>query len=450
MWHGDTIYFGSDRGPEHRINLYSYSLKTSRSSSSPTSRTIDVEWPSLGPDSIVFENGGYLYTFDLKSQKAKKLDGLSSRRPRPGAPALGQRGPLDDRFRHLPGRQARRHGRARRHLHRARQGRQHPQSHRRRPASARNTPPGRPTARWIAYLSDRSGEDEIYITPQDGMGKENPHHHGRQDVPHAPVWSPDSKKLLCADKDLRLFYVDIDQKKPGADRPGQVRRHHRITSGRRTASGWPTPRQAENINSVINLYSLADKKITPVTTDFNNSYAPIFDPEGKYLYFLSQRDYNEVLGVFDFEFANPKTDARLPGDVARGSAFALRAARAMRPVKKSRRRPPKQQEPDERQARQEKKAQETEEARRKRPKSPQEFPHRPRRDSESRGGPAHPAGQHHAGSRPRRASSTTPRRPSAAFPDRCRAKHPAIHVYDLKERKDEVLLDGAPALCALL
>src|SRR5579862_9260986 len=26
MWHGDTIYFGSDRGAEHRINLYSYSL----------------------------------------------------------------------------------------------------------------------------------------------------------------------------------------------------------------------------------------------------------------------------------------------------------------------------------------------------------------------------------------------------------------------------------------
>ncbi len=38
-----------------------------------------------------------------------------------------------------------------------------------------------------------------------------------------------------------------------------------------------------------------------------NSYQPIFDPEGKYLYFLSDRDYNEVLGNIDFEFANPKT-----------------------------------------------------------------------------------------------------------------------------------------------
>src|SRR2546429_7024871 len=38
-----------------------------------------------------------------------------------------------------------------------------------------------------------------------------------------------------------------------------------------------------------------------------NSFAPIFDPDGKYLYFLSDRDFNEVLGNIDFEFANPKT-----------------------------------------------------------------------------------------------------------------------------------------------
>ena len=38
-----------------------------------------------------------------------------------------------------------------------------------------------------------------------------------------------------------------------------------------------------------------------------NSFSPVFDPDGKYLYFLSDRDFNEVLGNIDFEFANPKT-----------------------------------------------------------------------------------------------------------------------------------------------
>ena len=66
-------------------------------------------------------------------------------------------------------------------------------------------------------------------------------------------------------------------------------------------------KNAENGYSVVELYSLADRKITPVTTSMTNSYTPLFDPEGKYLYFLSDRDFNEVLGNVDFEFANPKT-----------------------------------------------------------------------------------------------------------------------------------------------
>src|SRR5207248_8779889 len=59
--------------------------------------------------------------------------------------------------------------------------------------------------------------------------------------------------------------------------------------------------------SIVFLYSLADRKITAATSSMTNSYNPVFDPEGKYLYYLSDRDFNEVLGNVDFEFANPKT-----------------------------------------------------------------------------------------------------------------------------------------------
>ena len=61
MWHGDTIYFDSDRGPEHRLNLYSYSLKSRKIRQLTHFTDFDVNWPSLGPDAIIFENGGYLY-----------------------------------------------------------------------------------------------------------------------------------------------------------------------------------------------------------------------------------------------------------------------------------------------------------------------------------------------------------------------------------------------------
>jgi tricorn protease len=120
-----------------------------------------------------------------------------------------------------------------------------------------------------------------------------------------PVWSPDSKKLLFADKDTRLFFVDIEQKSPVQIDKGK---YADLTDYCWAPdSNWVAyAKTVENQNRVVYLYSLASREITPVTTSFTDSRKPAFDPAGKYLYFLSNRDYNEVLGVYDFEFANPK------------------------------------------------------------------------------------------------------------------------------------------------
>src|SRR5438045_8940992 len=84
---------------------------------------------------------------------------------------------------------------------------------------------------------------------------------------------------------------------------GEITKYSRSPDSKWLAYDKP----AESLYSFVNLYSLADRKITPVTTTMYNSFAPTFDPDGKYLYFLSDRDFNEVLGNVDFEFANPKT-----------------------------------------------------------------------------------------------------------------------------------------------
>ena len=71
-----------------------------------------------------------------------------------------------------------------------------------------------PDGRWVAYVSDRTGEDEIYISPQDGMGKEQEITKGDKGFMFPPVWSPDSKKIAWADQKLRLWYTDLAEKKP--------------------------------------------------------------------------------------------------------------------------------------------------------------------------------------------------------------------------------------------
>ncbi len=304
MWHGDTIYFDSDRGSERRMNLWAYDMKTKQVRQLTHFTEFDVNWPSLGPDSIVFENGGFLYVFDLASEQAKKISVYL-----PGDLDLARKhwdstSKLITTFDISPdGKRAAFSARGDVYTVPAKEG------------SIRNltqTPGIReddvawsPDGKWIAYLSDRTGEQELYLMPQDGMGKEVRVTSDGTMFRLQPVWSPDSKKLLYADKSLRLFYVDTDEKKPVLIDQGK---YSDLTDYSWSPdSQWVSyAKAAGNGYNVLYLYSLADKKTTAVTTNFTNSYNPQFDPDGKYLYFLSQRDFNEVLGVYDAEFSNPK------------------------------------------------------------------------------------------------------------------------------------------------
>jgi tricorn protease len=171
MWHGNTIYFTSDRGPEHHLNLYGYDLSVKQVQQLTHFADFDVMWPSLGLDSIIFENGGHLYTFDFQSKQPKKLTiylpgdhdqslphWTSAARnvtdfdisPEGKRAVFGARGDVFT----VPAKEG-----SIRNLTRTSGIRE---------KSVIWSPDGR----WIAYVSDRSGEEELFISPQDGMGRE--------------------------------------------------------------------------------------------------------------------------------------------------------------------------------------------------------------------------------------------------------------------------------------
>ncbi|MFZ0413394.1 MAG: PDZ domain-containing protein [Candidatus Acidiferrales bacterium] len=304
MWTGGTVYFASDRGAEHRLNLYSMDLKSRAVRQLTHYKDFDVEWPNLNGDQIIFENGGWLYLFDAKTEKARKL-------------SVQIEGDFDQAQKHWDstaklidsadispdGKRAAFTARGDVYTVPAEHG------------ATRNltqTPGIReqgvawsPDGRWVAYASDRTGEQAIYIRPQDGMGPEQEITTGGPEFLMQLVWSPDSSKLAYADSSLQLFYVDIHEKHPVLV---DTAKWAEITNYSWSPdSKWIAyDKTPENGYPVIELYSLADKKISDVTTDFNPSFNPIFDPGGKYLYFLSFRTYNEVLGVYDDDFANPQ------------------------------------------------------------------------------------------------------------------------------------------------
>jgi tricorn protease len=305
MWHGNAIYFSSDRGPEHRLNLYRYDLGAKQMAQLTHFTDFDVMWPSLGPDAIVFENGGYLYTFDPQSNLTKKLNiYLPGERDQAMKHWANVSKNVSDFDISPEGKRAVFSARGEVFTVPAKEG--SIRNLTRTPGIRETQVAWSPDGRWIAYVSDRSGEDEIYITPQDGLGEEQQITRGYKGFKFAPAWSFDSKKLAWADKDLRLWYVDINQRKPvEVDRGkyGEITNYAWSPDSR-----WLVYDKSEsNGFAVVYLYSLETRNITQATTSMTNSYSGLFDPEGKYLYFLSDRDYNEVVGNIDFEFANPKT-----------------------------------------------------------------------------------------------------------------------------------------------
>ncbi|HEX7895598.1 MAG TPA: PDZ domain-containing protein, partial [Terriglobales bacterium] len=305
MWHGDTIYFSSDRGPEHRLNLFSYDINSKQVEQLTHFTDWDVMWPSLGPNSIIFENGGYLYTFDLQSKQPTKLTvELPGERPQLMKHWENVSRWITDFDIAPDGKRAVFAARGDIYTAPAKEGSIRAVT--RTPGIREQKAAWSPDGRWIAYVSDRTGEDEIYIIPQDGLGKEQQITSDHSGFMFPPAWSPDSKKIAWADDETNLWWTDITDKKP-------VKIDH-ARYGDLTNYNWSPDskwvvydKQAENQYSVVYLYSLADAKSTPATSSMNNSYSAVFDPEGKYLFYFSDRDFNEVLGNIDFEFANPKT-----------------------------------------------------------------------------------------------------------------------------------------------
>jgi tricorn protease len=458
MWHGNTIYFSSDRGPEHHLNLYSYDLGSKQVEQLTHFTDFDVMWPSLGPDSIVFENGGYLYTFDLDAKQPRKL-------------TISLPGDRDQSMKHWAsaaknvtdfdispeGKRAVFAARGEVFTVPAKEG--SVRNLTRTPGIREKSVAWSPDGRWIVYISDRSGEDELYIAPQDGMGKEQQITSGYKGFKYAPVWSSDSKKLAWSDKDCRLWYVDVNEKKQVAIDQGKY--GEILNYSWSPDSKWLAyDKNAENSYSVVHLYSLATSKVTPVTTSMTNSFAPVFDPDGKYLYFLSDRDFNEVLGNIDFEFSNPKTTRIYVVTLRADEASPFQPLSDEAQIKKEENKDellvPPGQEPAKSKGK--KRTEESKEAKsngkddkdkekdkEKEKKDEKEKPKEFRIDLDGIARrivalPIEPAVINtYLASKGFIFYSTTPIQGlSGPIP----GESPAIHVYDLKERKDKVLIDG--------
>ncbi|MGA2586285.1 MAG: S41 family peptidase [Candidatus Aminicenantales bacterium] len=301
MWSGDTIYFLSDRDANKRMNLYAYDLKTKQTRQLTQFADFDIKFPSLGPKAIVFENGGFIYRFDLAAEKAVKVpilivdDQVSGRTKIANVSSRVTNSEISpDGKRALFG--------ARGEMFTVPAQFGNVRNLTNTPGVHERDSKWSPDGKWIAYVSDATGEDEIYVMPQDGNGKPVQLTTKADTYKYALRWSPDGKKILWSDKLFRLLYVDVDTK--------QVVVVDQAKVGEMGLFSWSpdsrwiayTKPEAE-VMPKIRLYDLAAKKTYDVTDGWYASYEPVFSGDGKYLFFVSDRDFNPIMSQVETNFA---------------------------------------------------------------------------------------------------------------------------------------------------
>jgi tricorn protease len=303
MWIGDAIYFNSDR--TGTFNLYRYDIATKQTRQLTHYKDWDVRWPSADAEGqIVYESNGELHIFDTRGDQDRALvilvpADITTTRPQPVNAAdyvessaispggerlaLVARGdvftvPIE-------------HGVTRNLT-------QSSNAHDREVGWSSD-------GKQLAYVSDRSGEEELYMQAQDGNSPAIALTSGSTARYYAPVWSGDDKRIAFADNRNRLVVVDVASKKRtviAAD-PINIALDYRWSPDGQFLAY--TLNEANNFSAIF-IWSAVDGISHRATPASFNSQTPAWSPNGELLYFLSNREYQPIVSTIEFNFATDR------------------------------------------------------------------------------------------------------------------------------------------------
>jgi len=293
-WAGDRIYFLSDRDENMRLNIWSYDPATEALEQLTKFADFDISNLSAGPDALVFEMGGSMYTMDISDHTYKPIDiniisDLSVEMPHsknvsgsignmtaaPGGKRLilESRGELFD----VPVKEG------------------YTLNMTNSSGAWDRDPAWSPDGHHVAFWSDRSGEFEIYLQEYDGkkeLKKLTNHNIG---YGYKLFWSPDSKFLTYIDYKNNINLIDVESGMESIVDNLDWNLSHPGRNGYAIEwapdSKWITyDKQGDNEHGTINVYNLESKEVNRVTSGFYDDSNPVFSKDGKYLYYTTNRN----------------------------------------------------------------------------------------------------------------------------------------------------------------
>ena len=288
LWIGDKIYFLSDRAGA--TTLFSYDVKSRAVTQVIRNDGFELKSASAGPGAIVYEQFGALHLYDLATGRTRAV-------PVRLQADLPQTRPHLEK---IPSRQltqaslspagARAVFEVRGEIVTVPAEKGDIRNLTRTPATAERDPSWSPDGKTLAYFSDESGEYQLHLRDQSGLGPVR-----RIDLGPAPSffynlsWSPDSKQIAYSDKRGALWLLDL-----AAGKPVQFDTDLR---SRAPALRWSPDnkwlaytKMLPNNHRAVFVYSLEQKQVTQFTDGMSDARSPDWDRSGKYLYFTASTD----------------------------------------------------------------------------------------------------------------------------------------------------------------
>jgi tricorn protease len=286
VWLGDTVYFLSDR--DGVSNVWAYETKSKKLTQATRFTDFDVKSLNAGAGAVVFEQAGRIHQLDPKSGRSQAVEitargdfpwmmprweDVTTRMTNIGLSPTGRRVVVEARGEifTIPSEK----GDVRNLTNSS--------------GSAERNPAWSPDGKWVSYFSDKSGEYKLIIESQEGLAApreitlQNPKHY------YTPSWSPDSKKLLYSDTDLKVWVLDV-----ATGQAKVVGRDPWMVPQRTLNPVWSPDSKwvafASRLNTLyraIFISNVDTGETKQVTDGLADTMFPAWDANGKYLWFLA-------------------------------------------------------------------------------------------------------------------------------------------------------------------
>jgi tricorn protease len=310
VWLGNTVYFLSDRNGS--VSLFEYDTKSKQVQQVLDNHGLDLKTVSAGPGGLVYEQFGSLHLYDPGSRQDQVVSVSIHGELAALEPHLAGVLPAAVENIALSPTGVRVVAEARGDIFTLPAEKGDIRNLTNTAGSAERDPSWSPDGKSIAYFSDASGEYQLYIRDQDGLSQPkvidlapNPSFY------YGPHWSPDSKRIAFTDKHLRIWYVDV-----AGGKPVKIDTGLRGGFGAGTQLSWSPDsqwiaytRDLESELHAVFLYSLASHNATQITDGMSNAANPVFDPNGKYLYFTASTNNGPSDAGIDLSSLDRTTDA---------------------------------------------------------------------------------------------------------------------------------------------